>query len=591
MSPRVTRRTFVGLMVSSAVLVTSRPTEAPAALITPDFTDDDKRRILDYVFNLIDHNSDESVTVVQPKLSHRFSGDEFKMVWVAFLKDRKVIACKGRAISSPITEESFLSAVKISATRSLQDNRFIGKITEKDVRDIELVVHINRDIVTLRKNDLPFLKKKIEVGVHSFKLELGDTHAWYLEHVPITSNWSLETSLKKLSRKAKLPPTAYTYPGVKISMSNMLTFKGKRTGPGQELFRYSILVRDEEVTNDFIKNRMTLAEDWYLNNVDPKTGRVSYLYYPVTDKYSKDTNEVRNLAVLYILPEIRRFLGGDSLNNLISGTTDHYLSKIKHAEDYSYIDLDGDAKIPYNAFMILSLAGQPDYPGSLETAGRLANWILSLQQPDGSYNTSFGGKVSGIDFYPGEAMLSLMRLFERNGDERLAESVSRAFPYYRDYWRKNKNTAFVPWHSQTYFLLAQHTKDPRLESFVYEITDWLIDAYQITKDVYPDKIGGFKKENPGNSTASYMEGINDAYRVAQLFDNRRHIRKYRDSIRAGIRFVLQTQFTPENAFWVKNPTRTIGGFRASLKKAEQRNDYTQHAVSALMKAHGNDIFS
>ena len=58
MTPIVTRRTFVGLAISSACLITSRPTEAPAALATPDFIDEDKRRILDYVFGLIDSNFD-----------------------------------------------------------------------------------------------------------------------------------------------------------------------------------------------------------------------------------------------------------------------------------------------------------------------------------------------------------------------------------------------------------------------------------------------------------------------------------------------------------------------------------------------------
>ncbi len=587
----LTRRAFVGLMVSSAYLITSLPIEAPAALITSDFVDQDKRRILDYVFALIDSNFSGEGDVAAPVLSHRFLSDEFKMVWVAFLKDREVIACKGMTITSPVTTTSFLTALKKTTARSLQDNRFIDEITKNDVKDLDLVIHINRDIVPLSKKDLSYLKEKIELGVHAFKLEFGKKHAWYLENVPITSNWDLETSLKKLSMKAGLPSNAYKDPGVKISMSEMLTFKGKRTGPGDDLFRYSILVRDEDMSNDLIRRRLALARDWFLNNVDPKTKRVNYLYYPVTDTYSKGNNEVRNLAVLYILPELNDFLNDDSLNGLIRGTTDYYMTKTKETNDYSYLDLNGDTKIPFNAFMILSLIRQPDYPGSLKAAEKLANGIVSLQRPDGSYATTFGGKVIGADYYPGEAMLSLMRLFDLTDDVRLVESVEKAFPYYRQYWRKNKNTAFIPWHTQTYFLLARHSKDAELESFIYEMNDWLIDTFQIFEDIYPDKIGGFKKNDPRNSTSSYMEGINDAYRTAQLFGNELHIKKYRDSIQNGMRFVLQTQFTPENAFWVKNPTRAIGGFRESLKSVNQRNDYTQHATSALLKAHKSNIFS
>jgi AMMECR1 domain-containing protein len=590
MSLIVTRRAFVGLAISSACLVTSRPIEAPAALFTPDFIDEDRRRILDYVFALIDSRFDGAAAVTAPVLSHRFSLNEFEMVWVAFLKNRKVIACKGRVIAQPTTQASFLDAVRISTNRSLDDTRFIDEITKSDVQDLELVVHINRDIVTLRKTDLDYLKEKIELGVHAFKVQLGKYGAWYLENVPITSNLDLKASLRRLSKKAKLPSDAYTDPDAQILMSDMYTFKGKRAGTSDDLFRYSILVRDEDMSNDLIGKRLALARDWYLNNVNPRTKRASYLYYPVTNSYSKDNNEVRNLAVLYILPELGHFLGDTSLDNLIENTTDYYLAKVKRTQNYSYLDLDGSTKIAFNAFMILSLIRQPDYPGSLETAAELAEGILSLQQPDGSFNTSFGGETTGIDYYPGEAMLSLMQLFQVTGDTRLADAVARAFPYYRDYWRGNKNTAFVPWHSQVYYLLAEHNPDPEMEAFIYEMNDWLINTYQIFRDDYPDKIGGFKKDDPRNSTSSYMEGINDAYRTALLFGNRRHIEKYRDSLRAGIRFVLQTQFTPENAFWVKNPTRAIGGFKESLKKVSQRNDYTQHATSALIKAHGNKIF-
>jgi hypothetical protein len=88
-----------------------------------------------------------------------------------------------------------------------------------------------------------------------------------------------------------------------------------------------------------------------------------------------------------------------------------------------------------------------------------------------------------------------------------------------------------------------------------------------------------------------MEGVNDAYTTALLFNDEEHIKKYRDSIRKGIRFVLQTQFTPENAFWVQNPKRAVGGFKESLKSVNQRNDYAQHATSALLKAYRNSIYT
>ncbi|HEO65338.1 MAG TPA: hypothetical protein ENI73_05625 [Spirochaetes bacterium] len=138
--------------------------------------------------------------------------------------------------------------------------------------------------------------------------------------------------------------------------------------------------------------------------------------------------------------------------------------------------------------------------------------------------------------------------------------------------------------------MYQETKNPELPRFVFEMNDWLINKYQIRESQYPDQIGGFPKRNPRNSSASYLEGINDAYSLAQLIHDEKHIAKYKKTIAMGVRFILHTQFTKENSFYVKNPSRVIGGFHGSLTSNVQRNDYTQHALMALIKTYRNGIF-
>ena len=187
-------------------------------------------------------------------------------------------------------------------------------------------------------------------------------------------------------------------------------------------------------------------------------------------------------------------------------------------------------------------------------------------------------------------MLALMKLYQQTHEERYLASVQAAFPYYRAYWRGNQNTAFVPWHSQVYLLLYQEAEDPELAEFVFEMSDWLIDTYQITEREYIDILGGLKKGNPRNATSSYMEGINDAYQLAVLVNDKEHQKKYAESIRNGVRFILQMQYNQENIFYLENPERAIGGFRESLVSNDQRNDYTQHALMALMKTYDNELF-
>jgi hypothetical protein len=224
----------------------------------------------------------------------------------------------------------------------------------------------------------------------------------------------------------------------------------------------------------------------------------------------------------------------------------------------------------------------------------LADSILKEQRSDGFFNTDFEKQVAeddlGNDYYPGEAMLSLIRLYNETGEEKYKQSVEKAFIYYREYWRGKKNTAFITWHSQAYKLLFEETGDRELTDFVFEMNDWLIANYQKLSSPYLDYVGGFGK-NPTNSTASYLEGLADAYYLAKKIGDQEHIFKYAEACKYATRFVLQTQFKENDVFYLSNPQRALGGFKQSPINVSERNDYTQHSVLSLIKVYQNEIFS
>jgi len=351
------------------------------------------------------------------------------------------------------------------------------------------------------------------------------------------------------------------------------------------------LINPDEIDSKLLFKRIALAKTWFLNNTNNRTERLQYMYYPSSDKYSSSDNYVRKIATLWSITKLTGIFQDSSFDNLIEKTLNYYLDYSVCIEDYSFIMISNEAKLAYNAFLILSLLHVPDYPDNDKWLTLLAKGITSLQNIDGSFNTYFvSDRNTGIDYYPGEAMLALMELYDRTGDRTYLNSVYKAFYYYRQYWRNNKNTAFIPWHSQIYFLLYKEIKDPEIKDFVFEMNDWLIDNYQIQSDIYIDKIGGFPKSNPrGYSTSSYLEGIVDAYLLARNIDDNFHLIKYRDAIQLGVRFILLTQYTEDNAFYVGNQKRVLGGFRHSLISNTQRIDYTQHAIMALMKIYNNRI--
>ncbi|MDP3789820.1 MAG: hypothetical protein Q8R48_05395, partial [Candidatus Omnitrophota bacterium] len=87
---------------------------------------------------------------------------------------------------------------------------------------------------------------------------------------------------------------------------------------GRPEARIGDLVTLEEISQKKITESLRLTHDWFLNNINPETNTLEYMYFPGKDEYSKKNNHLRQLATLWIMTELRQFLKVDSLNNLIN---------------------------------------------------------------------------------------------------------------------------------------------------------------------------------------------------------------------------------------------------------------------------------
>jgi len=542
-------------------------------------TYEDKYELIKYTYSILDLSFGKETKFFQinPQI------ENYDKLFITLMCNKKIRACQsGKADSNNL--QRIKLDIKEAVVKCINDKRFGGILSEEEVDDAEIVFTFLFNKKQIR-GDLNDLEKKIELGVHAIEIENGDKQAYFKESVPITKNYNLGRTLERLCEKANLDKNCYTDPGTKIFIYNTITFKGDRKGRIVDLYRCNSLINLDEIDNELLLKRITLAKTWFINNVNNKTKRLQYMYYPSLDEYSSTNNHVRQLATLWSITKLKDFLQDSSFDDLIKETINYYLDySVKTDKNYSYIMIENKAKLAYSAFLILSLLHVSDYLDNNKLLTSLAKGIISLQNVDGSFNTYFvSERNTGIDYYPGEAMLALMKLYNKTGNKTYLDSVYKAFHYYKEYWRKNKNTAFIPWHTQVYFLLYNEVKDPEIKDFIFEINDWLVNRYQIRNDIYKDKIGGFPQNNPRNSTSSYLEGIADAYLLARNTEDNFHLIKYRKAIRLGVRFIILTQYTENNAFYIGNQKRTLGGFRHSLISNVQRIDYTQHAIMALMK--------
>lgn len=547
-------------------------------------TYEDKQKLINYAYSVLDSSFGKESNSIQdiPQI------ENYDKLSITLMSNKKI-----RAYQSGKTDSSNLQRTKLdieeAVVKCISDTRFGGVLSEDELTDTKIVFTIlfNRNQIY---GDLDDLEKKIELGIHAIEIEKGDKKAYFEEFVPITKNYSLKETLERLCEKAELGENCYTDPEIKIFIYDTISFKGDREDRIVDLYRYNILINSDEIDSKLLFERIALTKTWFINNINNGTERLQYMYYPSSDRYSSSNNDVRQLGTLWSITKLKDIFPDSSFDNLIKETLNYYLDYSVSIEDYSFIMISNEAKLAYNAFLILSLLNAPDYPDNNKWLTSLAKGIISLQDINGSFNTYFvSDRNTGIDYYPGEAMLALMKLYNKTGERTYLNSVYKAFYYYRQYWRNNKTTAFIPWHSQIYFLLYNEIKDPEIKDFVFEMNDWLINNYQIYSDAYVDEIGGFPKTNPRNSTSSYLEGITDAYLLARNIDDNFHLIKYKDAIRLGVRFILLTQYTEDNAFYIENQKRTLGGFRHSLISNTQRIDYSQHAIMALMKIYNNRI--
>jgi hypothetical protein len=451
------------------------------------------------------------------------------------------------------------------------------------------------------------IKTTAELGTDAFRLDIPalKKSAVILPYEVIRENYSTTKTLVRLCEKLEMEETCYMNRTSDIYLYSVFSLTSRPSGKTYEMLRYNTAVTLSDINFQTLAWRIELLENWFYNNFDKIKNKPNYLYYPQKDEYDNTKNShIRQLASLWVMAQVKNINDSFKIKGIINKIRhkikqykfgvvikkiiSDYLKYLYKLPDISYIKPSKRAVIAHNAFMILALCEFKSYPEWKQTAVLLADGIIAKQTPNGDFHTFFNStRNTGQDYYPGEAILALMKLYEITKDPKYLNSVKKAFGYYSNYWRNNKTTAFVPWHTQAYYLLYKYTKTPEIADFIFEMNDWLINRYQIKQSHFDDKIGGFavKTKYPSSYSYVFMEGILDAYKLALMLNDQKHIDFYRTASLWGIRYIMQSQFVPQNSFYFKNPYRIIGGFKSSILNNTIRIDNVQHAGAVLIKAY------
>jgi len=342
-------------------------------------------------------------------------------------------------------------------------------------------------------------------------------------------------------------------------------------------------------TAELLTYRLQLIHQWHQRMVNPHTGMLEYLYVPETDTFVCENCPIRDIASIWDLEKLERFLNRHELVPVINRSLQHYKRYVIARDRYMILDperLGEPSSIAHSAFMILALLHAP--PGQrIRRIAALTEGILQQQRLNGSFKIHFNHLPDlGEELYAGEAMLALLESYRQLKNTRYLDGAQRTFSYYdAHYFRRDRVTEdalvfFANWQSQACRLLFEFTESGTLKKqvadHVFRIHDRII-AHGFYEGVHQRP-----SQQVSVEVASAVEGLNEAYFLAHRSADAR-TEHYGKCVCTGLAYLLRLQNTQDGT------ERERGGFGFSLNERTQRIDITGHVASAFMKSVENSI--
>lgn len=335
----------------------------------------------------------------------------------------------------------------------------------------------------------------------------------------------------------------------------------------------------------------------YLVNAVNSDGKFVYIYRPKTDEVPKQYNILRHAGTIYSMLELYEVTEDKELIESVEVALNYLFQSFQYQDTdlgMSTIVVErGIVKLGGNALAAIALAKYIEITEDREHLPiilQLGKAIQGAQNETGEFEVQKQSYPEGeiikfiSEYYPGEAILALTRIYALNPDESWLDSAEAAALYLinvRD--RDLSDSQLLHDHWLLYGLneLYRYRQNPVYLNHALRMARAIAQSQNRQPD-YADWRGSFYKPPRSTPTATRMEGLCAAYQLARDFGEAEDVRIIKEAIALGISFQLQTQFRPESVLYVKNPQRCLGGFHRSLSNLEIRIDYVQHNISSLL---------
>ncbi len=242
----------------------------------------------------------------------------------------------------------------------------------------------------------------------------------------------------------------------------------------------------------------------------------------------------------------------------------------------------------------------------LEEARGYARFIVSRQGEDGEfiyhdpYVEGSTVKNKASPYYPGEAILGLIRLYSYDRNPLWLETAVRGADWLidtRDKGKDEKRLANDHWLMIALSYLYQYTKDERYVTHSMNLARAVEYQYEKNRKAwkkYPDYQGGYYDPPRSTPAATRGEGLVAVLDTCKLAGN--ECGWVQDLLIETVRHELLSLYSPDHMWWPKNPSKAFGGWNGGLLDTSVRNDFVQHNMSSalglerhLREARGTDL--
>ena len=335
----------------------------------------------------------------------------------------------------------------------------------------------------------------------------------------------------------------------------------------------------------------------YLINAVKADGRFVYSYQPVTDKESDAYNILRHAGTVYAMADLYQQTGDPSLLAALERAVEYLRRQIQKCQVNGVFENciveQGETKLGGNGLGVLAFTQYMKATGKmdlLDDTRSLARWIVSTQNASGEFMIHKVDLPSGeitdfvSDYYPGEAIYALARLYSLDKNEQWLAAASRGAKWLAADRIEGKTEAEIT-HDHWLLLglgeLQYIQPDPVYVESAMRIADAIIASQNLDPE-YPDWFGSYYRPPSSTPAATRSEGLMAAYRIMREFGSSGQADRILQAVKDNITFQFNTQFRPESAMYLPDPQRTLGGFHQSLTNFEIRNDYVQHNLSSIL---------